>query len=55
MNDRAQDLKNASSKVKILGFLTIVLGVLAMGAPLVTGLALATLIGIFPRPPDRNP
>lgn len=47
MNDQAQDLKNASNKVKILGFLTIVLGVLAMGAPLVTGLALATLIGIF--------
>ena len=31
----------------ILGFLTIVLGVLAMGAPLVTGLALAMLIGPF--------
>jgi uncharacterized membrane protein HdeD (DUF308 family) len=46
MNESSADIKKASGAVTLWGVLTIVLGVFAMGAPLVTGLALAVLIGI---------
>ena len=41
------DLRTASRRGLILGILTLVLGVLAVGAPLVTGLAVATLVGVL--------
>ena len=46
MNESSANIKKASGAVTLWGVLTIVLGVFAMGAPLVTGLALAVLIGI---------
>lgn len=46
MNEASQDVRNASGLITVWGILTIVLGFLAMGAPLVTGLALAVMIGI---------
>ena len=46
MNESAEVIKKASGAVTLWGVLTMVLGVLAMGAPLVTGLALAVLIGV---------
>ena len=46
MNDSTEVLKQTSTAVMVWGILTIVLGIFAMGAPLVTGLALALLIGI---------
>ena len=46
MNESSADIKKASGAITLWGVLTIVLGVFAMGAPLVTGLALALMIGI---------
>jgi uncharacterized membrane protein HdeD (DUF308 family) len=46
MNESYATIKKASGAVTLWGVLTIVLGVFAMGAPLVTGLTLAVLIGI---------
>ncbi len=46
MNDSTEVLKQTSTAVMVWGILTIVLGIFAMGAPLITGLALAVLIGI---------
>jgi uncharacterized membrane protein HdeD (DUF308 family) len=46
MSDVSQDVKKVSGLVTVWGVLTIILGFLAMGAPLVTGLALALMIGI---------
>jgi uncharacterized membrane protein HdeD (DUF308 family) len=46
MNETNQELKQAFGAVTIWGVLTIILGILAMGSPLVTGMALAVLIGI---------
>ncbi len=46
MNESTADTKKASGAITLWGVLTIVLGVFAMGAPLVTGLALALMIGI---------
>lgn len=46
MNEASQDVKKASGLITVWGILTIILGFLAMGAPLVTGLALAVMIGI---------
>ena len=46
MNESSQTIKKVSGAVTVWGVLTIILGVLAMGAPLVTGLALAVMIGI---------
>jgi uncharacterized membrane protein HdeD (DUF308 family) len=46
MNELSADIKKASGAVTLWGVLTIVLGVFAMGSPLVTGLALGVLIGI---------
>ena len=46
MNEVSQDVKKVSGLVTLWGVLTIILGFLAMGAPLVTGLALAVMIGI---------
>lgn len=43
MNESA---KKASGAVTMWGVLTIILGFFAMGSPLITGLALAMLIGI---------
>lgn len=46
MNEVGHDVKEASGLITVWGVLTIILGFLAMGAPLVTGLALAVMIGI---------
>ena len=46
MSDVSQDVKKVSGLVTVWGILRIILGFLAMGAPLVTGLALALMIGI---------
>ena len=46
MNQAPQDLKAASKAATLWGILTIVLGVVAMSAPLVTGIYFAILIGI---------
>ncbi len=46
MNQEPQDLKAASKAATLWGILTIVLGVVAMSAPLVTGIYFAILIGI---------
>jgi uncharacterized membrane protein HdeD (DUF308 family) len=46
MNESDQVVKTASTAVTVWGVLTILLGIFAMAAPLVTGLALAVLIGI---------
>ena len=45
MNDNAQPLKKASNRGMIWGVLTIFLGVLAIGSPLVSGLAVAITVG----------
>lgn len=46
MTESSSANKKASGAVTLWGVLTIILGVLAMGAPLITGLALAVLIGV---------
>ncbi|NOR19833.1 MAG: hypothetical protein GQ538_07060 [Xanthomonadales bacterium] len=46
MNEQSADVKKASGAVTLWGVLTIILGVFAMGSPLITGLALAMMIGI---------
>lgn len=46
MNDSTQAVKKAGGAVTMWGVLTIILGFFAMGSPLITGLALAMLIGI---------
>jgi len=46
MNESSQTAIPASGAVTLWGVLTIILGVFAMGSPLITGLALAVLIGI---------
>lgn len=46
MNDSAEQLKKASNRGMIWGVLTIILGVLAIGSPLVSGLAVAITIGV---------
>ena len=45
MNNNAQPLKKASNRGVIWGVLTIFLGVLAIGSPLVSGLAVAITVG----------
>ena len=46
MNEANRELKQAFGTVTVWGVLTIILGILAMGSPLVTGMALAMLVGI---------
>jgi len=46
MNEERAVVKKASGAVTLWGILTIILGVIAMGSPLITGLALAMIIGI---------
>ncbi len=46
MNESSQAVKKVSGAVTVWGVLTIILGFFAMGSPLITGLALAMLIGI---------
>ena len=46
MNQTAQDIKKASGAARLWGLLTIILGVVAMSAPLVTGIYFAIMIGI---------
>ncbi len=46
MNESSAAIKKASGAVTLWGVLTIILGVFAMGAPLITGLALALMIGV---------
>jgi len=47
MNNTAQPLKKASNRGVVWGILTIFLGVLAIGSPLVSGLAVAITIGVI--------
>jgi uncharacterized membrane protein HdeD (DUF308 family) len=47
MDSAAKEVKKSGGLVVLLGILTIVLGVLCMGAPLVTGLAVGMLAGGF--------
>lgn len=47
MDSAAKEVKKSGGLVVLLGILTIVLGVLCMGAPLVTGLAVGMLVGGF--------
>ena len=46
MNESTQAIKKVSGAVTVWGVLTIILGFFAMGSPLITGLALAMLVGI---------
>ena len=46
MNENAQTLKSASRWGMIWGFLTILFGILAIGSPFVSGLAVTVFIGI---------
>ena len=46
MTESTQPIKKASGAITVWGVLTIILGFLAMGSPLVTGLAMAVMIGI---------
>ncbi len=46
MHEPTKSIRQASGAVTLWGVLTIVSGFFAMGAPLVTGLALAMLIGV---------
>ena len=41
------DVRVVTRGGNIFGFITIILGMLAMGAPLASGLAVATIVGIF--------
>jgi len=43
----AQEIKNNTKFIMILGTILLVIGLLAMGAPLVAGLSLALMIGII--------
>jgi len=45
MNDTSEAVKGKSRKATLWGVITIVLGALAMGAPLTTGLAITYLFG----------
>ena len=45
MNEGAQVLKNASRLGMLWGVLTILFGLLAIGSPLYSGLAVAVLVG----------
>jgi uncharacterized membrane protein HdeD (DUF308 family) len=46
MNESAQELKKASNRGMIWGILTIIFGFLAIGAPVVSGVAVTLMIGI---------
>ncbi len=46
MNELSEAAKKTSGAVTVWGVLTIVLGIFALGSPLISGLALAVLIGI---------
>ena len=46
MNESSQAVKKVSGAVTMWGVITILLGFFAMGSPLITGLALAMMIGI---------
>ena len=46
MNEHAQQLKKASNRGMIWGILTIIFGFLAIGAPVVSGVAVTLMIGI---------
>lgn len=46
MNESTQVVKKVSGAVTMWGVLTILLGFFAMGSPLITGLALAMMIGV---------
>jgi len=43
----AQEIKNNTKFIMILGTILLVIGLLAMGAPLVAGLSLALMIGVI--------
>lgn len=45
MSDVAKVIESKSNKATLWGIITIILGVLSMGAPLATGLAVALLLG----------
>jgi uncharacterized membrane protein HdeD (DUF308 family) len=47
MNEQVQPLKQASRKGIVWGIITIICGVLAIGSPLVSGLAVAIMVGVF--------
>ena len=42
-----QEVKSGTGMLIVLGILTAILGFLAMGAPLMTGVAVAVMVGIF--------
>jgi uncharacterized membrane protein HdeD (DUF308 family) len=47
MNDPAQSLNQASKRGMIWGVVTILCGILAIGSPLVSGLAVAIMVGVL--------
>ena len=47
MNELTENIKAGSRNMTILGVITIILGILAMLAPGLTGMSVAMLVGIF--------
>ncbi len=47
MSDMAQDVRGVSRWSTVLGILTLVLGMLAISAPLVSGVAVAITVGLL--------
>ena len=47
MNDQVQPLKQASRRGMVWGIVTIICGVLSIGSPLVSGLAVAIMVGVL--------
>jgi len=47
MNENAQSLKEVSRKGIIWGVITLICGILSIGSPLVSGLAVAMMVGAF--------
>lgn len=47
MSEQSQQLKQASGRGIVWGIITIICGVLSIGSPLVSGLAVAIMVGVF--------
>jgi len=48
MNEQVQPLKQASRRGIVWGVITIFCGIASIGSPLVSGLAVAIMVGIIP-------
>lgn len=47
MNEQVQPLKQASRRGIVWGIITIICGILSIGSPLISGLAVAIMVGVF--------